>query len=82
MPQPLQGNDKGSDTHSGTIHNFKIYSNMVTMKFSAIKSDTLFLTPTIAIEQTNSESTIHFAVAHKVFSITVEKQQITKKVKA
>jgi hypothetical protein len=60
----------------------KIYSNMVTMKFSATKSETLFLTPTIAVEQTNSESTIHFAVAHKVFSITVEKQQITKKVKA
>lgn len=55
---------------------------MVTMKFSATKSEALFLTPTIAVEQTNSESTIHFAVAHKVFSITVEKQQITKKVKA
>lgn len=55
---------------------------MVTIKFSTNKSDTLFLTPTIAVEQTNSESTIHFAVAHKVFSITVEKQQITKKVKA
>lgn len=60
----------------------KIYSNMKTVKFSTNKSDTLFLTPTIAVEQTNSESTIHFAVAHKVFSITVEKQQITKKVKA
>lgn len=22
MPQPLQGNDNGSDTHSGTIHKF------------------------------------------------------------
>lgn len=59
----------------------KIYSIMVTVKFSATKSETLFLTPTIAVEQTNSESTIHFAVAHKVFSITVKKQQITKKVK-
>lgn len=55
---------------------------MVTIKFSATKLETLFLIPTIAVEQTNSESTIHFAVAHKVFSITVEKQQITKKVKA
>ena len=55
---------------------------MITVKFSTNKSDTLFLTPTIAVEQDNSESTIHFAVAHKVFSITVEKQQITKKVKA
>ena len=27
MHQPLQGNDKGSDTHSGTIHNFKIYND-------------------------------------------------------
>lgn len=60
----------------------KIYSIMITVKFSTNKSDTLFLTPTIAVEQTNSESTIHFAVAHKVFNITVEKQQITKKVKA
>lgn len=85
--------DFRSDTYSGTKFNpcfrnivaeqlIKIYSNMVTMKFSATKSETLFLTPTIAVEQTNSESTIHFAVAHKVFSITVEKQQITKKVKA
>ena len=55
---------------------------MITVKFSTNKSDTLFLIPTIAVEQTNSESTIHFAVAHKVFNITVEKQQITKKVKA
>lgn len=54
---------------------------MVTVKFSTNKSDTLFLTLTIAVEQTNSESTIRFAVAHRVFSITVEKQ-ITKKVKA
>jgi hypothetical protein len=60
----------------------KFSTKMVTVKFSTNKSDTLFLTPTIAVEQTNSESTIHFAVAHKVFSITVEKQQITKKVKA
>lgn len=55
---------------------------MVTMKFSATKSETLFLTPTIAVKQANSESTIHFAVAHRVFNITVEKQQITKKVRA
>lgn len=55
---------------------------MITVKFSTNKSDALFLTPTIAVEQTNSESTIHFAVTHKVFSITVKKQQITKKVKA
>ena len=55
---------------------------MVTVKFSATKLETLFLIPTIAVEQTNSESTIYFVVAHKVFSIAVEKQQITKKVKA
>lgn len=55
---------------------------MVTVKFLTNKSDTLFLIPTIAVEQTNSDSTIHFAVTHKVFSIIIEKQQITKKVKA
>lgn len=53
--------------------------NMVIMKFSVTKLETLFLIPTIAVEQTNSESTIHFAVAHKIFSITAEKQQTTKK---
>lgn len=81
--------DFRSDTYSGTKFNpcfrnivaeqlIKIYSLMITVKFSTIKSDALFLTPTIAVEQTNSETAIHFAVAHKVFSITVEKQQITK----
>lgn len=79
MPQPLQGNDKGSDTHSGTIHNFKIYSNMVTMKFSATKSETLFLTPTIAVEQDNSETAIRFALWHGVFSVEVSKSYKNRK---
>ena len=51
---------------------------MVIMKFSATKSETLFLTPTIAVEQDSSETAIRFALWHGVFSITVEKQQITK----
>ena len=59
----------------------KIYSNMVTMKFSATKSETLFLTPTIAVEQDNSESTIHFALWHSVFSIEVSKSYKTVKAK-
>ena len=39
---------------------------MVTMKFSATKSETLFLTPTIAVEQDNSETAIRFALWHGV----------------
>lgn len=42
---------------------------MVTMKFSATKSETLFLTPTI--EQDNSETAIRFALWHGVFSVEV-----------
>ena len=46
---------------------------MVTVKFSAIKSDNLFLTPTIAVEQSLSETTIHFALWHGVFRIEVNR---------
>lgn len=46
---------------------------MVTVKFSATKSDTLFLTPTIAVEQSSSETAIRFALWHGVFSIEVER---------
>lgn len=46
---------------------------MVTMKFSATKSETLFLTPTIAVEQDNSETAIRFALWHGVFSVEVSK---------
>ena len=63
------------------IYQFKIYSNMVTMKFSATKSETLFLTPTIAVEQDNSETAIRFALWHSVFSIEVSKSYKTVKAK-
>lgn len=46
---------------------------MVTMKFSATKSETLFLAPTIAVEQNGSETAIRFALWHSVFSIEVSK---------
>ena len=46
---------------------------MVTLKFSATKSDTLFLAPTIAVEQSSSETAIRFALWHGVFSIEVER---------
>lgn len=51
----------------------KIYSNMVTIKFSATKSEALFLTPTIAIEQDSSETAIRFALWHSVFGVEVSK---------
>ena len=46
---------------------------MVTIKFSATKSETLFLIPTIATEQYNSETAIRFVFWHSVFSIEVSK---------
>lgn len=46
---------------------------MVTMKFSTNKSETLFLTLTIAVEQDNSKTAIRFALWHGVFSIEVSK---------
>ena len=57
------------------------YRNMVTMKFSATKSETLFLTPTIAVEQNNSETAIRFALWHGVFSVEVSKSYKTVKAK-
>lgn len=54
---------------------------MVTMKFSATKSETLFLAPTIAVEQDNSETAIRFALWHGVFSIEVSKSYKTVKAK-
>lgn len=76
--------DFRSDTYSGTKFNpcfrnivaeqlIKIYSNMVTMKFSATKSETLFLTPTIAVEQDNSETAIRFVFLRGVFNIEIDK---------
>ena len=59
----------------------KIYSDMVTMKFSATKSKTVFLTPTIAVEQDNSETAIRFALWHGVFSVEVSKSYKTVKAK-
>ena len=57
----------------------KIYSNMVTMKFSATKSETLFLTPTIAVKQGYSETVIRFALWHGVFSVEVSKSYKNRK---
>ena len=54
---------------------------MVTMKFSATKSKTLFLTPTIAVEQDSSETAIRFAFWHGVFSVEVSKNYKTVKAK-
>lgn len=54
---------------------------MVTMKFSATKSEMLFLTPTIAAEQNSSETAIRFAFWHSVFSIEVSKSYKTVKAK-
>ena len=84
--------DFRSDTCSGTKFDpcfrnivaerlIKIYSNMVTMKFSAAKSKTLFLTPTIAVEQGDSETAIRFALWHGVFSVEVSKSCETVKAK-
>lgn len=59
----------------------KNYSNMVTMKFSATKSETLFLTPTIAVEQGISEIAIRFALRHGVLSVEISKSYKTAKAK-
>lgn len=52
---------------------------MVTMKFSATKSEALFLTPTIAVEQDNSKTAIRFALWHSVFSVEVSKSYKNRK---
>lgn len=60
-------------------YNLKDITNMITMKFSATKSETLFLTPTIAVEQDNSETAIRFALWHSVFSVEVSKSYKNRK---
>ena len=50
---------------------------MVTMKFSATKSETLFLTPTIAVEQDNSETVIRFALWCSMLSVEIGKSHNT-----
>lgn len=54
---------------------------MVTMKFSATKSEALFLTPTIAVEQDNLETAIRFAFWHSVFGVEISKSYKTVKTK-
>ena len=54
---------------------------MVTIKFSVAKSKTMFLTPTVAVEQNNSETIIRFALWHSVFSVEVSKSYKTVKAK-
>lgn len=68
-----QANNRNKDTNNSN------YSNMVTMKFSATKSEALFLTPTIAVEQDNSETAIRFALWHSVFSVEVSKSYKNRK---
>lgn len=52
---------------------------MVTIKFSATKSETLFLIPTIAVEQDNSETAIRFVFWHSVFSVEISKSYKNRK---
>lgn len=68
-----QANNRNKDTNNSN------YSNMVTMKFSATKSKALFLTPTIAVKQDNSETAIRFALWHSVFSVEVSKSYKNRK---
>ena len=74
-------NSLGATPTAALSLTIKIYSNMVTMKFSATKSETLFLTPTIAVEQGKSETAIRFALWHGVFSVEVSKSYKTVKAK-
>ena len=46
---------------------------MVTINFITAKSETLFLSPTIAVEKQAEKTTIRFAFWHGVFSIEVIK---------
>ena len=52
---------------------------MVTMKFSAAKSETLFLTLTIAVEQDSSETAVRFALWHGVSSVEASKSHKNRK---
>lgn len=47
---------------------------MTTLKFSTNKSDTLFLTFTIAVERGLSETTIRFAFWRGVFSVKISRE--------
>lgn len=47
---------------------------MTTLKFSTIKSDALFLTFTIAIERSLSETAIRFAFWRSVFSVEISRE--------
>lgn len=47
---------------------------MTTLKFSTTKSDALFLTFTIAIDRSLSETTIYFAFWHSVFNVEISRE--------
>lgn len=47
---------------------------MTTLKFSTNKSDALFLTFTVAVERSLSETTIRFAFWHSVFSVEISRE--------
>ena len=46
---------------------------MVTVNFITAKSETLFLSPTIAVEKQAKKTAIRFAFWHGVFSVEVVK---------
>ena len=50
---------------------------MITIKFSTIKSDALFLTPTIAVERGISDMAIRFAFWRGVFNVEISKSPKT-----
>ena len=52
---------------------------MVTVNFITTKSETLFLSPTIAIEKQVEKTAVRFAFWHRVFSIEVIKSIKTAK---
>lgn len=52
---------------------------MVTVNFVTAKSETLFLSPTIAVEKKVGKAVIRFAFWHGVFSIEVSKSYKTVK---
>lgn len=67
-------NGLGATPTAAQFNNFKNYSKMTTVKFSTSKSDTLFLTFTVAVERSISDITVRFAFWHGVFSVEISKE--------
>lgn len=53
---------------------FSTSKSETAIKFSANKSENLFLTFTIAVERSSSETAIRFAFWHGVFSIEINRE--------